>query len=141
MSFDLKIVNGDFVLDSGDLRTVVDSEKLIQDLLKICITPVGSNPTAPYYGSYITRSLIGNVDDISESIAQSQLMSSIQILKQLQEAQVRSLQSVSPDEQINFIKDILINRNEVDPRLFSVQVSVFSKGLKPVTTAFRSSTI
>ena len=37
MSFDLKIRSGDLVLSSGDLQTVVDTEKLTQDILKMCL--------------------------------------------------------------------------------------------------------
>ena len=54
MSFDLKIINGDLVIKNGQLTTVVDSEKLIQDILKICLTEAGSNPMQPWYGSSIS---------------------------------------------------------------------------------------
>src|ERR1039458_5609818 len=38
MSFDLKLINGDLVIQNGELQTVTNSEKLIQDILKICLT-------------------------------------------------------------------------------------------------------
>ena len=41
MSFDLKITNGDLVINNGLLTIVVDSEKLIQDILKICLILIG----------------------------------------------------------------------------------------------------
>jgi len=143
MSFDLKVRNGDLVLDRGDLKTVVDSEKLIQDILKIALTTAGSNPQHPWYGSYVSRSLVGSglSTDIIFQLGQTQLQNALEILKSLQEAQVKQFQRVSPDEQINSILDISINRNTRDPRLFDVIIKVVSKGFKPVTTVFRVSTI
>jgi hypothetical protein len=143
MSFDLKIRNGDLVLDRGDFKTVVDSEKLIQDILKICLTTAGSNPMHPWYGSYVSRSLVGSglSTDIIFQLGQTQLQNALEILKALQDGQVKQFQRVSPDEQINSILDISINRNTRDPRLFDVIIKVVSKGFKPVTTVFRVSTI
>lgn len=143
MSFDLKIRNGDLVLDRGDLKIVVDSEKLIQDLLKIALTTAGSNPLQPWYGSFISRSLIGSTlsNSIVIQVAQSQLQNSIENLRTLQQLQVKSFQRVTPDEQINSILDISIIRSTLDPRLFDVVIKVLSKGFKPITTAFTVDTI
>jgi hypothetical protein len=143
MSFDLKIKNGDLALDRGDLQIVVDSEKLIQDILKIALTTAGSNPLQPWYGSFISRTLIGSPlgTSIIIQVAQSQLQNSIENLMTLQKAQVKSFQNVSPDEQINSILDISIIRNNIDPRLFDVRIKVLSKGFKPITTVFTVSTI
>ena len=143
MSFDLKIINGDLVIDKGDLRKVVDSEKLIQALLKICLTTAGSNPLHPWYGSYISRSVIGSVlpSDVIQGLAKSQLQTAINNLKELQEIQVRSRYNLTPDEQISSIIDISVGRNAIDPRLYMVLIKVLSKGFKPVTTQFSLNTI
>ena len=143
MSFDLKIVSGDLVLDQGDLRVVRDSEKLIQDLLKIALTSAGSNPLQPWYGSFISRTLIGSplTTSIIVQVAQSQLQNAIENLRTLQQSQVKSFQNITPDEQINSILDISINRNQNDPRVFDVRIKVLSKGFKPITTAFTVNTI
>jgi len=143
MSFDLKISKGDFVIKNGALQIVTDSEKLIQDLLKLCITGAGTNPLHPWYGSFLSRTLVGNAMDTSilVTVSQSQLYSCIENLKSLQDMQVKSFQKVSADEQISAIIDISVNRHPIDPRLYSVQLKVLSKGLKPVTTAFTVSSI
>jgi len=143
MSFDLKLRAGDLVLTNGALVTAIDSEKLIQDILKICLTTAGSNPIHPWYGSFISRTIVGNPNysSILVQIGKSQLTTALQNLKDLQDLQIKSFQRVSADEQISAISDISINTDRVDPRLFNVVVSVLSKGLKPVTTAFRISTI
>lgn len=138
MSFDLKISSGDLVLDNGDLKIIKDSEKLIQDLLKICLTEAGSNPLHPWYGSFISRSMIGSVldENIVIQIGQSQLQNALENLKTLQTTQAKSFQKVSADELINSIVDVSIIRNIRDPRIFNVKLKVLSKGQKPITTTF-----
>lgn len=143
MSFDLKIINGDLVIKNGSLQTVVDSEKLIQDILKICLTTAGTNPMFPWYGSFISRTMIGNPMDTSVliQISKSQLNTALENLKGLQGIQVKSYQNVSADEQIGTILDISVFRNQIDPRLFDIKIKAITKGLKPITTAFRIATI
>lgn len=143
MSFDLKIKNGDLSMVNGKIQQVEDSEKLIQDILKICLTNVGSNPFHPWYGSYLSRSIIGSAMDISllTQISNSQLTKALDNLKNLQEIQVSSFQRVTADEQINAIIDISVLRNVSDYRYFDVKIKVFTKGGKPITTAFNVSTI
>jgi hypothetical protein len=143
MSFDLKIINGDLVLNTGKLQAVVDSEKLIQDILKICLTTAGTNPINPWYGSFIARTIVGNPNysGMLIQIAKSQLNTSLENLKSLQDLQLKSFQVVSADEQISVIRDISIIRNQLDPRLYDVRISVITKGTKPISTAFKVNTI
>lgn len=143
MSFDLKVISGDLVLNNGDFRTVVDSEKLIQDILKIALTTAGSNPLQPWYGSFISRSLIGSPlsSSITVQVAQTQLQNALENLMTLQRQQVKSFQMVTPDEQINSIMDISIVRSTSNLTLFTVQIKVLNKGYKPITTAFTVNTI
>ena len=143
MSYDLKINKGDLVIEQGDLKNVTDSEKLIQDILKICLTTAGTNPLAPWYGSFLSRSIIGNpMEDIAiVQIAKSQLNSALENLKNLQDLQLKSFQPVTADEQLGAILDVSVIRNNDEPRLFDVTIKAITKGLKPITTAFRVSTI
>lgn len=143
MSFDLKIINGDLSISNGALKTVVDSEKLIQDILKLALTTAGSNPIHPWYGSFISRTLVGNpnLNAVLVQIGKSQLTSALQNLKDLQDIQLKSFQRVSADEQIAAISDISIVQSQVDPREFDVVIKALTKGLKPITTAFSVSTI
>jgi phage baseplate assembly protein W len=143
MSYDLKLTYGDLVIKNGDVQTVVDSEKLGQDILKICLTSAGTNPFNPWYGSYLSRCAVGNPQDTSVivQISKSQLDTSLNNLKYLQELQIKSFQKVSADEQISAISGINVTRNQFDPRLYDIKIKVITKGLKPITTSFNVSTI
>jgi hypothetical protein len=138
MSFDLQIIGGDLVVKNGLLQTVVDSDKLIQDILKICLTTAGTNPLHPWYGSFISRTLIGNPNQTSVlvQISKTQLTTAITNLQQLQALQLQSFQRVSADEQLTAIMDISVVQSIVNPTLFNIKVQVLSKGLKPVSTNF-----
>ena len=143
MSFDLKIIQGDLVIKNGDFQQVIDSEKLIQDILKICLTTAGTNPLHPWYGSFLSRTIVGNPmsSKMLAQISKSQLNSALENLKSLQDLQIKSFQPVTADEQLGAILDISVIRNSVEPRLFDITVKALTKGLKPITTAFRVSTI
>jgi hypothetical protein len=143
MSFDLKILKGDLVIANGDLKQVIDSEKLIQDILKLCLTTAGSNPLHPWYGSYLSRTIVGNPMETSmlAEISRSQLNTALENLKSLQELQIKTFQPITADEQLGAVLDISVRRNNIDPRLFEVNIKALTKGFKPITTAFRVSTI
>jgi phage baseplate assembly protein W len=143
MSFDLKIINQDLVITQGALQTVVDSEKLIQDILKICLTDVGSNPIHPNYGSFLSKTVIGNPakTGVIVQVAQSQINSCLTNLQFLQQQQVKSQQKVSADEQLAAILGISVIRSTFDPRLFNVKIRGITKGFQPVSTAFTVNTI
>lgn len=129
MSFDLKVIDGDLVIKNGQLDTVTGTDKLTQDILKIVLTTIGSNPFHPFYGSFISRTLIGSYldTDILFTMAQSQLQVALETLKALQNIQLSSLQKMSADEQIAAITDVSVNRNKFDPRLIDIIIKVTSK--------------
>src|ERR1019366_3167821 len=135
MSFDLLVQGGDLVISNGDFAVVTDTAKLQQDLLKIALTEAGGDPANPWYGSLISKSLIGTGLDstIVISVAQSQLQTAIQNLKNLQALQVQSGQSVSPNEQLAFIRAISIERDTSNPTQFNISISVLNRSFGQVT--------
>lgn len=143
MSFDLKIVNGDLVITQNSIQIVEDSEKLIQDILKICLTDAGSNPIHPSYGSFLSRSVVGSPlqTSVIVQIAKSQLNTCLTNLQYLQQLQLESLQKLTADEQLAAVTGISVLRSVFDPRLFTVKISCITKGFKQVTTNFSISTI
>jgi phage baseplate assembly protein W len=138
MSFDLQVIAGDLVINNGQLSTVVDSDKLAQDILKICLTSAGSNPLLPWYGSFLSRTLIGNPNytSVLVQIAKNQLSTALTNLQQLQQLQAKSFQRMSADEQLAAVTDISVMQSTVNPTLFSIVIKALTKGLKPITTNF-----
>ena len=138
MSFDLRIKNADLSIINGKLEKVTGSDKLIQDILKIIYTDAGTNPFNPWYGSYFNKSIVGsNFDsEMIVKISQNQLQNTLDMLKKIQQLQVSSLQTVTPDEQIASIVDISVNRSKVEPRLFDVIIKVLTRALTPVNVNF-----
>lgn len=139
MSFDLKIQNGDLVIaGSGDLAKVENTEKLIQDILKMVTVRLGSNPFFPWYGSPMSDTLIGSPlsFEFLETLASSQLRTSLETLQKLQKAQSASGQKVTPAEMLAAIQEVRIERNQTDPRYFRVIIKALTKALTPAVTVF-----
>jgi hypothetical protein len=139
MSFDLAIAKGDLVIGSnGDLKKVVDNEKLVQDILKIALTPLGGNPFYPTYGSSVAKTVIGSAlpFDMLNQIGSEQLRNSLDNLQKLQRAQSQRGQRVSPAETLAAIRSVSIIRNRIDPRHYTVSIDVLTKDLTSLTPNF-----
>lgn len=142
MSFDFALINGDLQkLPTGAMRTVTDTQKLRQDILKVILTALGSNRFHPWYGCTIAEDSIGkNIPDsmlnldIKASIAQS-----LDNLKKLQLQQMTT-QSVSLAEIINVIGDIVAYRSPADRRQVKIDVTVYSRRLTDVNETFTLTT-
>jgi phage baseplate assembly protein W len=138
VSFDLKIIAGDLRIDGGDLALVRGSDKLKQDLVKIVLTEVGSNPLQPWYGSLVSNNLIGSglPMDIIINTAKSQLERSIETLKQLQTDQASKGQKLTPDEQISFIQGISVMQDSKNLQVLKINISVLTRAFGQVQTSF-----
>jgi hypothetical protein len=140
MSFDLKIVKGDLALSStGDLATVENTTKLVQDILKILTTQIGSNPFFPWYGSPISKSLVGKAYEkrFISAIATTQLRSTLGTLQQLQQIQLRTDQMVTPQEQIAAIQNVSVQRDTIDPRNFLLTLTVLNKAFRSTQVSLK----
>lgn len=137
MSFDFKIENGDWKIGSdGDIEKVEDEAKLIQDILKICISKKGSNKNAPYYGTLLGE-VVGAVPDrlFTETYATNQLQDALKILQKLQQLQ-ENTQFVSLKESLAAIKEARVTQSLSDPRFYGVRIKVLNKGFTEVSTGF-----
>ena len=138
MSYDFKIENKDWKIDrTGSIQKVENTEKLIQDCLKILVTIIGSIPFHPTYGSYLGKNLIGNVFDTEfvSSAAQNAIKNSLESLQKYQRSQ-SLYQRVTPEEQLATIRQVIVERNSVDPRYFSVTVEISNGAFKKETLNF-----
>ena len=139
MSFDLKINQGDLQLGrNGDLQQIADTDKLVQDVLKMALTPIGANTFFPWYGSTVSANLIGTPFNLGiiGPLASDQLKSSLKTLITLQQIQTNNGQKVSPYELLAAVKQVQIERNITDPRYFRVVIEVLTKALTTIATSF-----
>jgi hypothetical protein len=135
MSFDLKIQNGDIKIGrDGTLDTVFDNAKLRQDIVKILLTKLGENKFHPTYGSEVGAINIGHIPDqeLLELDLQSSVEDSIRKLMALQRGQARK-QFVTPGEKIISLLDVSVARDTVDPRLYSIFISLQTGSLTAIT--------
>ena len=143
MSFDFKISNGDWVVGSnGDFQKVENTEKLIQDVLKIITFPLGKNIFFRWYGSPVSKTLVGTAFDMEfiSTTASSQLMTALETLQRLQLEQAKR-QRVTPFEQIAAVQRVIIERNTVDPRYFSVVAKIATRALTTVQAELQINTL
>lgn len=138
MSFDLKIVDNDLIFNvDGTLQTVINNDKLVQDITKAILTPIGSNRFFKWYGCALSSRVIGEVLDAT--LTQIEIQRSIQDtlinLISLQKAQART-QYVSAGESIAAIQEISVLKNMEDPRQYEIYVSVLTRKLTMAETTF-----
>lgn len=139
MSFDLKIINNDIsISSSGDVEIVQNTDKLIQDVLKIVLTSQGSNKFYKWYGSTISQRVVGEVlgtyytkIEITRSIQES--LSNLISMQQKQSI----YQSVSPQETLMAINYIDIELDENDPRVYNIILSVLTQKMTVLETTFQ----
>ena len=134
MSFDLALHGGDIKIGaSGSVEIVNGNAKLRQDILKILLTELGDNKFHPRYGSYIGALQIGHHADnkLVSLDLESSASTAVRNLMSLQRSQARR-QGVGPGELIVDIVDISVIRDELDPRLYNIFVSVLTQELTEV---------
>lgn len=137
MSFDIALEKGDVKINAdGSMKTVSGNSKLRQDILKILLTGLGDNKFHPKYGSHIGALQIGHYADnkLVSLDLEASARSAIKNLMSLQRSQSRR-QTLNPGEIIVDILDISVARDEVDPRLYNIFLSVLTQDLTEVRNA------
>lgn len=125
MSFDLLLQNGDIVEGAdGDLDTVTDSPKLVQDVIKMVTTPQGSNKFQPFLGSLVNQRLIETLNQQNMvSVLSSSVQEALVMLQRLQQQQSLT-QALSPAETLVSITSITVERDSVEPRQLNVILKI-----------------
>lgn len=139
MSFDLALIDGDIsIKPDGSVRTVTDTPKLRQDVLKIILTPLGSNRFHQWYGCSVGENLIGlNMpDNLMETEIQTVVQQSLERLRQLQLSQ-STAQEVTLGERIESIGPISVNRNPIDLRQLNIRVAITTRRLTKIEEVFQ----
>jgi len=135
VSFDLYASSGDLELgNNGDLLLVRDSDKLVQDVLKLLNTTTGSDPLNPMYGSILTSASLGQIMDplVLATRAQMVIAEALDNLISIQQYQ-RSIQFMSEAESIVDFDTPIVEQDASDSRQYNIYVSAISKELVPLT--------
>ena len=137
MSFDLALVNQDLKIQAdGTIMTYTDTPKLRQDVLKIILTPMGSNPNYLWYGCSIGDDIGRNFPDILQlSRIQANINQCLTNLKALQTSQ-SSTQTVTLAELIDSIAQVDAERDSEEPRQMNVVVTIITKGMSQLQEYF-----
>lgn len=131
MSTDLGLNKGDiFIGSDGDLAKVRNTSKLVQDVLKVIHTPIGSNPFFPTLGTNVTIANIGeNISqDFAETKVRAGVTKAIDLLQLIQRKQELA-QSLTPEEKIAGILDLQANVNPQEPRQYDIKLVIRSASL------------
>lgn len=139
MSFDLKIQNGDLSIGSdGDVNFVIGNQKVLQEIKKIILTDIGENRFHPFYGSKVGALSVGSIVDynfLSSELKRS-VAESINNLMRLKESQSR-FQALNPSEVIISLDQVSAERDLVDPRVWSIFISVTVQSLDEINTVVK----
>ena len=116
------------------MMTVFDNNKLRQDIIKILLTNLGENKFHVSYGSKTGALNIGHVADqeLLELDLQSSAEDAIRYLIRAQINQQKS-QYLTPGEVISGIKSVTAERDKLDPRMYNLYISVYTKKLTVLT--------
>jgi hypothetical protein len=134
MSFDLALTRGDIkIAADGTVNAVAGNAKLRQDIIKILLTELGDNKFHPRYGSHIGSLQIGHHADakLVSLDLESSARNAIRILMSLQRSQSKR-QALTPGERIIDVLDVSVARDDIDPRLYNIFVSVLTQELTEV---------
>lgn len=138
MSFDIHLNNGDIQLDAaGNLIKVENTDKLVQDVMKILYTTQGSDPFNPFYGSILTEENIGiaMLPSILEAKAREAIYNSLETLRQNQ-AQQELYQELTSAEKLVGVADLIVEQDKTEPRQYNVILTVLTEEMTPITLEF-----
>jgi phage baseplate assembly protein W len=136
MSFDLTVEKGDIKIGpSGSVQIVSGNSKLRQDIVKILLTDLGDNKFHPKYGSHVGALQIGHYADskLMSLDIETSARNALKNLMALQRSQSRR-QALTPGETIVDILNVTVKRDDVDPRLYNIFVSVLTQELTEVSS-------
>lgn len=135
MSFDIKIISGDFSFDSqGRFNLVRDNNKLVQDVLKLINTTLGADAFVPNYGVSITNVSIGALTtaNVIAQQLEAEILTGIQRIQQEQQS-LEQQQLLTPAERIQNIDQVFVEQDEVDPRQYNIFIELTTQARTPIT--------
>lgn len=135
MSFDVKLVKGDLSFDDqGRIELVRNNNKLVQEVLKLISTTLGSDAFVSNYGISGINDLTGSYTTaaITEQRLESEIRTGIENLLVEQRELIRQ-QVLTPGERIRNIDRVVVEQDELDPRQYNVYIELTTGELTPIT--------
>lgn len=111
----------------GNYEKIWRENKLIQDLKKIIVTVKGSDPIATWYGTTFTQIISTKLfPEIAKTRIASEIIEALTNLKNAQ-VQQEEYQELDPNEFLDYIQNIGVEQNEVDPTYYKAVVDVVTQ--------------
>jgi len=110
--------------DLGGIVAIRDEMKLIQDLKKIVLTQIGSNPFHTWYGTSIPGligSKIANAGFIRAKMS-GDIQTALRRYMDIQRRQSR-LQKVTAKEKLARVLEVVVTQDEYEPTAFNVKIA------------------
>lgn len=112
---------------NGDIITVNEKEKLLQELVKIALTSKGTNPFHNEYGSTLSDSVgLLQEKDFQETKLKQSIIEAVLRLKYLQRDYVRQGYKLSLEELIDRIYEIEVYEIENNPTMLGFKVQIIT---------------
>lgn len=126
MSYDVKVSDGDWVIDNlGNISTVEKYDKLAQDLDRMIRTPKGTDPFDSSEGSGISDLLGKRLDnDLFGSVLSKEVYNGINNIVKKQQLQALK-QLLSDEESIYQVNGVIFN--QVGLKSFGLGVSIVTR--------------
>ena len=126
--FVFSVFENDVQFTSGkQIRMMEGTDKLVQGILKILLTPKGSSLEDPLYGANLDVGIGNKLQQANYSDLRSGVYSALDYYTTL------NANNDNPDEVIQEIYDVKAVRDDKDPRIILVYVSVITQSGKKVS--------
>jgi len=121
--------DNDLLFADGDVVMVDGSKRKFQDIAKILLTRIGSDPIFPTYGSDIPN-VIGERAELVEGRVSDSVLEALSFLIEVEK-------STAPNENIKSIKSLSVSTPASEPRQLDVLLSVILTDGSVVQTSVR----
>lgn len=118
-----QIYKNDIQFNTVKGTTVIDgTSKLVQGILKILLTDLGTHLESSLYGTDMMKHIGDKLDNSKFALIRDSVNSSLSYYNEL-----AAPENPNPDEVIYSIDEIRVSRDDVDPRVVYVYISVTTK--------------
>lgn len=126
--------------NNGALVTVVNEQKLVQDLRKLILTSIGSNPFHRWYGTSVPNLIGAKITNSSfiRSKMESDIRQALNRYVDTQTKQIRALtgipnSSVDPREKFGQLLKLTVQQDAIEPTSYNVNITFTNRSNELLT--------